>query len=826
MKKAIFIFFAAVMAALAAKAQITADWKLHMPYDEWPRQVIETPNRVYFMSRTFEEAKKLAERSIPSHSLFYYDKKGDEIVSVNERANAGGNAVACISYNPAKGYLLVVYTDCNIDVMYDDGRVFNIPALKHSSVPGRKVANSITFDPDRNRAYVATSFGYVTVNDQKHEIAESRNYGENIQCIARVGKNILLCQDYGLFFAPADEQRFNIDDYKALNNQNPANYIAPLRYSDNFIAFKLGEGESKFTKYKFQDASGRFQSEEIGEDNNVICVQYRKDDAYTVCGNVQIYYFRGDVFDITSNRPNSDYSMPSTTFDGTEIWVNSSRKGLRSYKLDGKWNQILTRDFMRPNAPATYISSSMAYHPSYGMLAASNAADLAYSEINQLTPSNISALKNGLWKEYGFYYSGNSDLRNIFNYGSMAVDPVNPNHVYTRSIVGGLMRTDLSNPANVMVMANPNNTNAGRPGFVKVADDQEIWNILCNFSSPQFTSDGTMWTLYSNMDSGKMEIWYWPSADRLASTSAANYRPMKKLIIDGYETENNEVMIALKKNKNILAIGTNGDDLIFYDHRGTPENKNDDRMVVLSDLYDQDGGKVHFLGVNSLYEDPSSGMVWIMTQRGLFTINPQTAFEDPNRINRIKVARNDGTNLADYLLNEINVNSMSQDGEGRKWFSTSNGLVCTSADGRTILGEFTTDNSYLPDNAIFATAYNPDSNSMLVATGGGLVEMFPSGSGNNASAQDSGVRAYPNPVEPDFYGWVRIDNIPDGSLVKITDAKGGIVKELGPAEGGSVQWDVSGLNHTRVSTGVYYIMVSPGSGMEGSSSVSKILVLN
>lgn len=104
--------------------------------------------------------------------------------------------------------------------------------------------------------------------------------------------------------------------------------------------------------------------------------------------------------------------------------------------------------------------------------------------------------------------------------------------------------------------------------------------------------------------------------------------------------------------------------------------------------------------------------------------------------------------------------------------------------------------------------------------------MFPSGSGNSASSDSQEFRVYPNPVEPDYYGWVRIDNITDGSLVKITDAKGGIVKELGPAQSGAVEWDVSGLNNRRVSTGVYYVMVSPGNSGDGKTQIQKILVLN
>ena len=825
MKKSLFILFAVLLTAFSAEADIKADWKIHMPFDAWATQVVDTPDKVYFTGRTFEYQKSLPERSVSSNSLFYYDKKGDEIVSVNERTNANGNAVAAMAYNPFTGYLLVVYTDCDIDFINDDGRLYNLPALKLASIPGKKTVNSITFDPDNRLAYVATSFGYIALNDQKHEVAESRNYGEEIQCVAKVGPNIILCKDFEVLYAPASAQRFSLDDYKTLKGTEPTNYIAPLRHQDNFVGFRIGEGESNFITYTYDAARNTYTGEQLGYDNNVLTVQNCRNDAFRICGNVSVYEITGaGYWKKTANRVQEDYRIPASSYDGTELWVLCPRKGLRSYKINAEWDIVLNRDYMRPNAPAAYTVSSFAYSPTYGLLCASNRQDLAYPNMSQQTPSNISALKNGFWKEYGFYYSGNASFPHMFNYGAIVIDPSNPNHVYTGNFTGGLMRTDLSNPSNILIFANPANGFSKYEGFIKAADDQQTWNLTCNFTKPQFSADGTMWTVYGNMDTGRAELWYWPAADRLATTSAANFRPMKKIVIPDYETENHEVMITLKNTPNTVAVGGLNNNLIFYSHNGTPDFTGDDRIVHMTQLYDQDGGTVNFQSINNLYED-TSGLVWILSQRGVFTVNPQTAFQDPTRVNRIKVARNDGTNLADYLLNEINVNSMSVDGEGRKWFSTSNGLVCTSADGRTILGEFTTDNSYLPSNAVFATCYNPDNNSIMVATEGGLVEMFPSGSGSSAS-EGSQLRVYPNPVEPDFFGWVRIDNIPEGVLVKITDAKGGLVKELGPARGGSLEWDVSGLNNTRVSTGVYYVLASPGSGSDGNAQVSKILVLN
>ena len=824
MKKSLFILLLAISAAFCAKADLTADWRVHMPFDEWPTQVIETPDRVYFTGRTFENNARLASRSFPSHSLFYYDKGGDEIVSVNERTNASGNSVTTMAYNLKKKYLLVVYTDCNIDFIYDDGRLFNLPALKITSIPGKKEANHITFDEKNNRAYVATTFGYIALNDDKHEVAESRNYSEDIKSVARCGDNIVISFDNSLHYAPASEQRYNIDDYSPIENTSGLNTLLPTE-GGNFFAYKKGDGGGRIMHFKTY--GGKPEGELRGEDGNLICSQ-PVDGGYRLTGNAKIYFLKTDGSVSTADCPTGEGGHPSGGLKNDELWTLTARKGLRSYKQNGS-SWTLTRDYMRPNAPATYISTSFYYHPEYGMLVGSNGIDKALGEFEQNTPGNISALKGGMWKEYGPNYTAAAGkFPRTHSYGGVAVDPRDNNIVYRSSALGGIMKINLANPSDMLVFANPSNANSKSDGFIKITDDLAAWNILCNFTVPRFTGDGTMWSLYSNMDSGRAELWYWPAADRLATTSAATYRPMKKIVVPKFTASNSDVMTTLTVNPNIVAIGGFADygTLMFYDHNGTPETTNDDRYVHITDAYDQDGGGVAFQWINDLKEDPATGLVWVLSQRGVFTLNPATVFSNPNQVNRIKVARNDGTNLADYLLNEINVFDMVIDGEGRKWFTTSNGLVCTSQDGRQILGEFTTENSYLPSDIVYTAGYNPSNNSLMVATDGGLVEMFPSGSGNSNSSDDSGVRIYPNPVEPDFYGWVRIDNLTEGSLVKITDSKGGLVKELGPAQGGAVEWDISGMTNNRVSTGVYYIMVSPGSSGDGKTQIAKILVLN
>jgi len=158
-------------------------------------------------------------------------------------------------------------------------------------------------------------------------------------------------------------------------------------------------------------------------------------------------------------------------------------------------------------------------------------------------------------------------------------------------------------------------------------------------------------------------------------------------------------------NKNLLFYAGNGYGypLGIVDHNGTPDDTADDKEAFSNSLKDQDDARVACHLVYALYEDMQTGLLWVGSDVGLFTINPRKFLSDNGKVNRIKVARNDGTNLADYLLNGVGVNDITSDSQGRKWFATmGGGLVCTSSDGREIIYQLTTENSFIPHDNVYA----------------------------------------------------------------------------------------------------------------------------
>lgn len=113
---------------------------------------------------------------------------------------------------------------------------------------------------------------------------------------------------------------------------------------------------------------------------------------------------------------------------------------------------------------------------------------------------------------------------------------------------------------------------------------------------------------------------------------------------------------------------------------------------------------------------------------------------------------------------------------------------------------------------------------MMISTDKGLAELFLSTSAGGDS--DNKAVVYPNPVRPDYFGYVTIEGLADNALVKIVDAGGNLIKEVGFATGGEARWDVTNLNSKRVPGGVYYVLASGAPDGEGFSTVGKVLVVN
>ena len=256
---------------------------------------------------------------------------------------------------------------------------------------------------------------------------------------------------------------------------------------------------------------------------------------------------------------------------------------------------------------------------------------------------------------------------------------------------------------------------------------------------------------------------------------------------------------------------------------GTPLDSSDDESKAwLNKFVNQDGISYDIYQVFALAED-REGQMWVGTNTGLFVIdNPKTFFNN-GVFKQIKVPRNDGTGLADYLLSGTYIKSIQIDGANRKWIGTNDdGVYLISADGLETIHHFTTDNSPLPSNSIVSIAINDRSGEVFIGTDKGIASYMSDATRPEEKLDENNINAYPNPVKADYSGNIAIVGLTHDCNVKIVDTAGYLINE-GISNGGQYTWNGRNARGEKVASGVYYVLTYDSNGNEGVAT--KIVVI-
>ena len=158
--------------------------------------------------------------------------------------------------------------------------------------------------------------------------------------------------------------------------------------------------------------------------------------------------------------------------------------------------------------------------------------------------------------------------------------------------------------------------------------------------------------------------------------------------------------------------------LFILDDNNTPDVFSDDKSKKML-VQDSENQVISF--VYSIAED-LDGNIWVGTDQGpVIYFNPENVFESDLKASRIKIPRNDGTNLADYMLKSETITSIAVDGANRKWIGTaSSGVYLLSPDGTTQIKNFNEQNSPLLSNSIVSLAVDNKTGDVWFGTSKGV----------------------------------------------------------------------------------------------------------
>jgi hypothetical protein len=263
--------------------------------------------------------------------------------------------------------------------------------------------------------------------------------------------------------------------------------------------------------------------------------------------------------------------------------------------------------------------------------------------------------------------------------------------------------------------------------------------------------------------------------------------------------------------------------MLIVNTNGTINTQKDDTYKFVKSIINQDN-LPYDIGDCYCMEEDMNGAIWIGLSNGLFVANkPENIFSSDYQFTQIKIARNDGSGLADYLLNGVNVTCIAVDGANRKWIGTGgSGVYLVSADGQEELHHFTKDDSPLISDNINDIEIDGATGEVFFATDAGLCSYLSDAVDAEDALSANNIKVYPNPIRPESRQLVRVTGLAYSTNVQIANAAGRLVYE-GTSNGGEFTWNCRTSSGKPVSSGVYYILATDSDGKKGATA--KVLVI-
>lgn len=804
MKKiSLALLFLAVVISAAAQ-HIPGSWR-KLPLSGLSFSYIQdTPARVFYLT---------------GGQLYSYDKADAATTYYVPGDKISDSGISLLKYNSQKGYMLLAYTNGNIDLIYDDGRLVNLPEIKSANLISNRTINNVQFGHDR--IYAATAFGIVVFDDENHTVVESGIYNENIPAILELGDYIAVWRKdptdgkYKFAYSPKADRHNTIDTFTIASQQTYAN-LMPV--SDNSYLTLDGGNVALATFDPSNTDSPISVQTVVGGTGGTSLNQYA--GGYHVVGNNKFYLIdpANPLETATVTLPSGYTSQLLSFWDSPEQFWAANASGVGCYSLaNGSVSTLIEQKF-----PDASVQPRIRH-----------AEPMPNSTKVYLSECALSYFYPGVAQEGNSTFQTKKLYHELYDWST---GEIIPNYALTKSGTavgyGGAGRAKfIPNDSSVIILSTLfYGVSVYKDGYVcevfrETAGSESPLNGRWGSIIPEMAYDnnGNLWAvlyLFGNgyIQGSKASPLKILRKEALDKISKGDYTGLHERVGEEYTywlqpqipskfmgERDAKLIFSSKTNKGIFFNGNYTSYILGIDTNGTTDI-DDDTYWEYAGFSDQTGAVGSDEFKSWLVED-LNGWIWTGSRAGVYVIKDldQIADGSSNYLNvvRPEVRRNDGTDNFDYLLSSDQIICIAVDRHNRKWIATStSGLYCVNEDGSEIIYSFNKDNSPLVSDVVTMVTCDPNGEDVLIGTPEGLYVYSPDAA--PAAADYSAAFVSPNPVSADYTGWITINGLMDNSLIKIVDASGREVWS-GNSEGGMAVWDGCGPDGHRVPAGLYTV---------------------
>ena len=756
-------FMFVMLLVLAVASASAGTWKMHNSYvTKLIKNVFDTGDKVYYVN---------------SNKLYQFDKSTQTTLSLGKQNILSDNTISQIFYDWENKLLFVAYANSNIDVIDQAGKVTNISNIKdiivrvHSyslnpetgdlqDYTGKEI-NDINFA--NGRAYVATGYGYVCIDETTLKVVRNYDLGRKINSVAVIGDEMLiLSKSYCYHGTIEDEDPIN--HYTKESGSFNGCRMYPINENSVFIM-----GPSTLYNYEFVNSVPVLTELVAARSNSV----QKTPTGFIANFPEQTYYYTFDPTGKVGTKVGSavGYATSNPDGDGT-VWINDAN-GLH---VSG------STAYYKINSLTTDAPFWLRYNGDLNKLYAGSSGPISLINIVATNvPNIINTYDGNNWSNATAYTASGSGYDFVFN-------PLDP-RMYIRAGWKNLYKV-----VNDQLVTTYNNSNS------------KLSTRKCH---PAFDNYGNMWVV-TPFGLPESPVLLLPK-DKVFNTTSAK---TDWLVPAGFEALNTGKM---QRSRFLVSKKNNVKIFSDCDYSGAItgriycwDNGNEDPMVdtyqlsSIGHFVDQNNSQVSWTYLCHFEED-REGMFWVGHDMGLFVFDPDVVFDAAPAAVRPYVTKfSEGQG---YLCEGYTVYDIGVDRDNNKWIATNNGVYFVSPDGSEVYNHFTIENSDVPSNLVYTVECDTVHDRVYIYTDNGIAEYIVNGDATSINFDN--VYAFPNPIEPDFTGMIKIANLMDNSYVTVTDRDGNIVAQFGPVVG-SALWDGSGADGERVPTGIYNIYAAQG----------------
>ena len=748
------------------------DWKVYASYHN-PTKSVEMGGRMYVVA---------------NGDLYSYGTDDQSVETYDKAGVLNDYGIYDIEASNATNEVVVIYDNGNIDLMSADGSVYNVSELKSKTLNDKTLNDAMI---DGTLLYISTNSGLAILDLSRKVFKNIYYWGCAVKSTTISNGYIVAATDKGVYWGNM-----------SANLLDPANW-QQISTNTSFTKFLKAGSALYGVAGKLQRITdvATFTFTQVSGDNIANSWTCGGKVFYTIADKTMKSVDEAGTITVYS----SPFAINHLSQRGGTYWAACGENGFLGMSLNGT-DFVQTIGDVTPNSPIRNFSYRMQMTGNRLLVAGGN---FTYPSDDRV--GTVMKYEDGKWQEFQENFM--EDKRLYVNATDVVQDPNDTEHHWVGTRTSGIYEFK-----DYKYVRNLNSDNSA---LESILPKSSSYNRYVWVTALAYDNGGNLWMCNNQCETivrilkpdGKWLDYYYDVIHYFQTFDYVRFDRRGWAWINSRRTTNVSDISGVASMGGVLVVNTNG----------TIDTQKDDTYKFYHTLVNQDNMSYDIDQFFVMQED-MDGAVWLGTTSGLFVANePENIFSSDYKFTQIKVARDDGTGLADYLLNGVWVTCIAIDGANRKWIGTAgSGVLLISADGQEELQHFQKDNSPLLSDVINDIKINGETGEVFFATDLGLCSFTSDAVEAEETLETNNIKVFPNPINPESRQMVRITGLAWDTDVKIANAAGRLVYE-GTSNGGEFTWNCKTTSGKRVATGVYYILATDSDGKKGA--YAKVLVV-